>query len=327
MVLAGKNKYLQLVSRKKAYRSAVIRQKKYAIRYREIGYCLESNAINDTLPNINEDIIKDEPVFGVSINNLKHLNKVNYAIEGSPCLFGKDTIYLKLRTTNNIEQKFDMFFSDKNLYEFVKKNNIKQAELIYENISLDQGQYKLLERIIFIASRLSLPCIIGCPDIGYRDYFEKLCTLIPNSGYLQQEYYSILDKFTELFNIKINELKDKHSNIHITFFNFKQTELVDKFKQYQAKLKDNFKRNIENPLKKIAYFNFTLLPALPFILYGKKNIIEINTIMELENIKYVKKLFPEIKISAITFPLIGNKQNDNASLFSNKEDKLFDDQL
>jgi hypothetical protein len=308
------------------------KQNKVLIVIRKIGLLNTYDNVISLLPNLSNICNKNIPVFTYNLANFsKSLPLDNSAIEGGPCLFGIDEVYFKVSNCKkshffdlmNLMQNNETFTT---FIEFCKEQNNSEIEIFSncDNDKIPLNIYIELLRLLILAKSLNLPLVIGLPDFGYTMFVRNIINCLG----LQED---LVEKYTEIINNRINLLVSLINKISLKLD-------INNFYIYYSSKSDNFKNQIKNykeklylksnKISKFAYkidsvIDYITLIALPSIIFNKQNIIEINTILEIEAFKKAKQYFKHLNFSFVMFPLLPNTDNSEAMFYSINKNKIY----
>lgn len=311
-----------------------------SIKVRDIALCNTVENIVKILPQLRGTYLTRATIPVFSYNLREFANRVkdkNSAIEGGPCIIGVDEAFFCLVYKNGQRRYFDIVtgFEDgpKNVY-IPKRYDLATVITRYWRDVADIEIYEKhrgptlhnaieLYRLMLIAKKLELPLVIGLPDEAYRKYLSSVVNPLRIVDKVNKEIYNLLDRMVDEFLKLISAINKVLKLEKLEVLHSRNTKLIEVFYQKRSEVASHVGNITDIQVKKEAIIDYICLPAVPNFIWETTNILEVNTIMELESLKTAIKVFPKICFSGLIFPYTPDVNNYSSMYHGKSKDKVF----
>lgn len=304
-----------------------------AIKFKNKSIINSFENIKDFIPelkSIQANLIDEMPLFTNKINELKKSIQEDkkIAIEGGPCLFGSNEMDIIIFHSDGTSKTFDFSVGNhgenlRNLeeisvedYIMKHKNHIINIDFNILKKGITSQEYDSIHYLFEFGAALNANIVIPIPDFSYKKYFlnilrgldSNLISKIINN--FNPKLYEVSDMFINLIN-KIKQ-KDKYKNLEVCIVHDRDKKLLDLFySQRQKEFTPHIIKGLTNNQNKMdSILDYTSMPALPFYIWGIKDIIQIDSFYETETYIKCSQIYNNIiNIFALLYPERLSKDN------------------
>ena len=298
----------------------------YSIRYKNTVDISDFSNITKVLPEfsgINYSDRFDLPYFVSGLENLVRArqNGEKTAVEGGPCLFGTDEVLVIVTRSDGQTDYFDYNTGksyslrlhedhDYDFGSFMREHGPEVEDIQFENrkIGLTPQEWIFIKYPFEAASVLDAPLVIPIPDMSYVKYLEAVLKYTSASvrekalNDFRGVSHEICDKYLQI----IDKFKNIYKNVSCEVVHERDTALIDKY--YQARSPYIERNKVLRSLTQIpekceSVKDYISMPALPYYLYGIKNILEIDSMDETDSYRKCRKAHKgTINLSCLLLP-------------------------
>ena len=290
------------------------------------------------LKNVDEKFFnKNITWFISSLDNLRKVidKKEDIGIEGGSCLFLSNEFFIIFEHQDGSIKKFDYVdFNERSLknnkpvensisiFEYLEINGpcIKNVEIecLKEDISVQD--YATIRYLFEIAKALNAKLVVTVPDMSYRKTFYNTFKSLSPDVFLKTKK-KFFDKFNSLANdnIKwINLISEQYKSVDATIFHYGNKILCEKFYKSRKKLNPSDINHVSKYCElRDAIIDYIFMPALPYYLFGIKNIIEINRVEEWRSVAKCKKIHKKTLNLTALLPANLSQHFNNDAMYEN----------
>jgi hypothetical protein len=298
----------------------------YSIRYKNTVDITDFYNISKILPEfsgINYSGKYDLPYFTSGLENLVRArqNGEKTAVEGGPCLFGTDEVLVVVTKKDGQTDYFDYNTGksyslrtrgdqDYDLGSFMLEHGAEVEDIQFENrkMGLTPQEWIFIKFPFEAASVLDAPLVIPIPDMSYVKYLEAVLKYTSASvrekalNDFRSVSHEICDKYLQI----IDKFRKIYSNVSCEVVHERNTALIDKY--YKARSPYIERNKVLRSLTQIpekceSVKDYISMPALPYYLYGIKNIMEIDSMDETDSYRKCRKAHKgTINLSCLLLP-------------------------
>lgn len=282
------------------------------IWYKDVFYCsslYHMSHLIDELKQIKHRELINMPLFITSTFHLKEAIAENRPIGviGGPCLFGNNEVIMKI-----IHRSGEVYY-----YDFSEPKNERQDELEEEDVLGDhvckyQGEiakitfinkkrgitadeYRNILYTLEFANAVKGKLLIPIPDMSYRKYLKAVCDGVEESVALQaiQEFQTIVYQITDMYLAWIDRIKQKYPSVTVEVLHERREDLCSLFYETREPYYSNYHHRghiTSNPWKRESIIDYIMMVAMPFYLWGTKEIIQVDCVYEMDSHRKCKKI-------------------------------------
>lgn len=243
------------------------------------------------------------------------------AVEGGPCLFGTNEVMIEVVLHDGSKNYFDYntgkrYFKEDhddendNFAEYVKHFAGEISDLHFENKKegLTPQEWAFIKYPFEIAEKLDAPLVIPIPDMSYAKYLTAVLADVDENVRKEAllEFRTISHEICDLYLELIEQVKLLHNTVHCDVVHERDEALCKKY--YEARSMHMDRNRVERTLTGIpekfeSVKDYVSMPALPYYLYGIKNVIEVDSMDEADSYRKCKKAHKGfLNLSCILFP-------------------------
>lgn len=289
------------------------------------------------LSSVSADLVHDMPWFIEDLSKIRDAidSGRKIAIEGGTCLLYFNELYVTLRLRNGTQRKFDYIslrsqdgLEECDLVEYVElhKKDISGAKLHRIKESITSQEYRAYQYLFEFANALNAKLIITIPDMSYRKRFEGIFNGLSEHVFreIKERFFEEFDRITNICIKWIHWFESRYPDVDVTIFHYENRELCEKFyESRQQFIRPRIVNHLTNlPFAKESVLDYACMPALPYNLFGIKDIIEVNRLEESPSITACKKIYKSnINLSCMLFPYKLTKDGKNSMEYTTNEYK------
>ncbi|MBR2729964.1 MAG: hypothetical protein Q4C02_05630 [Eubacteriales bacterium] len=288
----------------------------------------------------------ERPWFTGSLHSLRKVftGGEKVGVEGGPCLFGTDEMRFSFTMKNGSIRRFDyntrqeilpgrefLAGTTMELFDFMAKEcgNVAAASLDCPKKSITVEEYEMLKHILLIAKYLDARAVVTIPDFSYDKTFVSLFSGLDCGVYagLHEAFCRECLRMSDLMIDMTKKLALQYKVDDYVIFHGREKELLDLFYEKREpfcadKYANRFLTS-RNGLRD-ALLDYICMPALPYYLFGIREIVEVNRIDEFYSIQKCKKIHhTAINLNELLFPEKMCRNGRTSGFFAKMEDKDF----
>ncbi|HIV16676.1 MAG TPA: hypothetical protein IAB17_01655, partial [Candidatus Alectryocaccobium stercorigallinarum] len=298
----------------------------YSIRYKNTVNINDFYNVTNILPElsgINYSGRYDLPYFTAGLEQLAIARQAGEktAVEGGPCLFGTDEVLVIVTRKGGQTDYFDYntgksyslrLHSDQeyDFGSFMREHGSEVESIQFENrkTGLTPQEWIFIKYPFEAASVLNAPLVIPIPDMSYVKYLKAVLKYTSASvreralNDFRDVSHEICDKYLQI----IDKFKGIYRNVSCEVVHERNTALIDKY--YKARSPYIERNKVLRSLTQIpekceSVKDYISMPALPYYLYGIKNILEIDSMDETDSYRKCSKAHKgTINLSCLLLP-------------------------
>ena len=303
------------------------------LRFKESATVMDFEQTVKAFPALAAVKYKSRKKFPYFTDNLDLLveamnNGEAVAVEGGPCLFGAYEVSVFVHTDDGEVHEFDYAngkiylsdasFSDEDtLAQFVLRNGEHVVRIDFKQYKeqLTSQEYLQLRYPFEIASALGGALVIPLPDMSYRKYL--VASLETVSEEIRQKALADFDEILKnIVGFYLNEIDALQKHFQIKDFACLHLGTADLLKVWYEKRVHycesvKFLKRLTSRAESFeSVKDYVTMPALPFYLFGAKNILEVNTFIETDSYHKCKKRHKSaFKMGCILIPELLSKND------------------
>lgn len=295
------------------------------------------------------------PWFVGDIEKLGQLlsSKNEVAIEGGSCLLGNDEMLFHFRMKDGTPRLFDFNTMQEihksteeltekitmELWDFVSEHAGEIAEVKVEcpksKITVDE--YEMTENLFLLATGLNAKLVITIPDFSYEKTFLQIFGELDKTVFepLAEEYRREVARVKEASLNMIECVRRKYQYDDVVVFHGGKPELLKVFSQNRDRFIGEFtqkhsyaERNLTNrKVTQQALIDYICMPAMPFYLWGVKDVIEVNRLEEYPAVNKCKRIHKnEMNLHTMLFPQRVSPNKRTSSFYADRKNKEYVDE-
>lgn len=315
-----------------------------AIEYKKCITMISFEMLQKNLPdvkNVKFPYRDAMPVFEHGLHQLKQVRAEGrpLGIIGGPCLFGVSEVIVVIHLKNGSEKFFD-FSSGRN--HLRKNDEVDLTEYFYENAKEIDGinfinhkkyltaqEYDSILYLFEYARALDAKITIPIPDMSYIKFFSCI-----SENLTEEIRQDALDKFRKIaWNIAdlylkvIKEIAANYPEIEIAVLHERDKELLEKYYKGREKFltSESLIRKVTRVRGKTgAVLDYITMPALPYYIWGIRDILEIDSLDETDSYRKCVKLHKnEVTFYALMYPERISSDGQNTIYYAEREYKEY----
>ncbi|MDR1021101.1 MAG: hypothetical protein LBL73_10115 [Synergistaceae bacterium] len=225
------------------------------------------------------------------------------AVVGGPCLFGTDEMLVAVRHDDGSVYNFD-YNTEKHYNSLNGSANMSAHLMEYgrriESVSFENRkervtlqEYESLRLPFEFASALRAPLVIPIPDMSYKKYLEAVTVKLDERLRLSviESFEKELRKISDLYLGVIDGLDDLFKPPKLAVVHGRDRESLETFYRGRGPYVERFvsRRGIKalsnKPENIESVTDYIFFPALPFYLWGIRNILQVDSMDEADSLR------------------------------------------
>ncbi|MBR0204434.1 MAG: hypothetical protein IJQ56_08725 [Synergistaceae bacterium] len=264
------------------------------------------------------------------------------AIMGGACLFGLQEVYIVTVMDDGTEQRFDYntahyggdFSGESGCEELeelftLNPHRIRDVYYINNKARLTRQEYYELWYPFEMAKLLGAKLVIPIPDFSYIKYVTALADKLQPQirDKMISRFSEVCFKIADLMLDKINEIKMRYPEVEYKVIHARDAKICREFEQQRSlylmgdKSKDisrDILRHItKNEYRQQSTLDYCTVPALPLYLYGIRNILQVDSVKEVDTYHRCCQLHKTgINLAAMLYPEYVSRDGQHTVFFS-----------
>lgn len=265
-------------------------------------------------------------------------------MEGGSCLIGTDELLFRIvtdevhlfdfNTMQEVTGKENVDISsetDTALYNFVQSNfdRIQSVEILCDKKEITTDEYQQMKYMFQIGRYYNAKMVVSIPDMSYEKTFCQTFQKLPKELYdsLYQEFmqhvYRIADRNLEW----IEYFQEVYPVRELAVFHKRNRELLERFEQARVSYLDAYaqKHLTSNRDGRVeAIKDYVCMPALPYYLWGTRDVIEVNRLEEYPSIEKCKRIHNgRFHLHSMLFPQQMSENGKTSVFYAKKNYKKY----
>ena len=296
-------------------------------------------------PLLSDNLAK-RPLFASETDIIKEIveTKEEKAVLGGPCLFGENEVsvkfvmkdgsetYFDYSTGKSYQKDYEQCVTSNDMADYVKENGDKVVSILFTNYKekLTVDEYEAMRFIFAVAKEINAMAVIPLPDMSYCKFLESILEMIESDidkNEVRESFYAISDKIADIYIKAAKVISEKYPDVDYFIFNRRQYDMCEKFYENRASFieKNKILKSISgSEAKKEAVKDYISMPALPYHLFGIRNILELDNLSEMESFRKCRKAHKgTVNIGAIFYAELLSEDGENTLYFAPREYKEY----
>ena len=288
----------------------------------------------------------ERPWFTVNLDSLRKsfAGGKKVGVEGGPCLFGTDELLFSFTMKDGSTRRFDyntrqeivpgrkyLAGTTMELFDFMAEEggNVAAASLDSPKTSITVEEYEMLKHILLVAKYLDARAVVTIPDFSYEKTFVSMFSGLDSSVYesFHEAFRRECLRMSDLMIDITKKLALQYEVDDYVIFHSREEELLNLFYEKRKPFcADKYANRFLTSRQGLrdALLDYICMPALPYYLYGIREIVEVNRIDEFYSIQKCKKIHHSaINLNELLFPEKTCKNGKTSGFFAKMEDKEF----
>lgn len=296
-------------------------------------------------PLLSDNLAK-RPLFASKTDTIKEIveTKEKKAVLGGPCLFGENEVSVKFvmkdgsesfydySTGKSYQKEYEYCATSNDMADFVKENRDKVVSILFtdykEKLTVDE--YEAMRFVFAVAKEINAMAVIPLPDMSYCKFLDSILEMIESDidkNEVKENYYVISDKIADIYINAAKTISEEYPDVDFFIFNRRQYDMCEKFYENRSSFieKNRVLKSITgSEAKREAVKDYISMPALPYHLFGIQNILEVDSLDEMESFRKCRKAHKgTINIGAIFYPEKLSADGKNTLFHTTKEYKEY----
>ena len=307
------------------------RNQKMLVKYKNCLYAASFNSIKRVIPklkNVNFRCMNEMPIFVKNLSGLKEAidSGREVAITGGPCLFGVHEVLVNVTYKDNGFRTYD-FSSGRRALEDGSRQNLAEDLMTYEDDVLDINfvnrkvsattqEYDSIHYLFEVAHALRLKLTIPLPDMSYIKFFKNIAESVrPEIAEKAiQKFSKIAYEISDLYLAVIDEMHERYPDVVFAVIHGRDEKMLKRYYEgRQPFLTPTMVKNLTTVQGKTdSVLDYITMPALPYYIWGIKDIIQMDCLDEADSYrKCVKMHKGALNIYAMLYPerISGDSEN------------------
>ncbi|MDR1019151.1 MAG: hypothetical protein LBL73_00200 [Synergistaceae bacterium] len=327
---------------------AGVRKETAVLTYKDTLLCNSLKNMTEILPELgglDAGRLGKAPIFTASFGDLpaKLGGGERFAVLGGPCILGTGEMIIRVIHRGGMSYCFDFntgnHLGDLRDYDAVghhiRDNADEIVKILFENKknALTVQDYESLRLPIEIARLLDVPVIIPLPDSPYMKYISAVtsCAAPGVRASAAEDFAAEIRIVSKLFLDAIGELKRSLRPRELMAFHDGDKEGLKAFYDGRRPYYDKYistGHELEQVTSKAdrldSVTDYIFYPALPFYLWGIKNIIEVDSIGETDSLRKCASAHGDaLSIFGMLYPEMLDKSASRGMSMAAPEDKEY----
>lgn len=300
------------------------------LRYKKELFVDHYQNIRTILPNMPENpdmpLWSDIPLF---TNGLQELRAAidrgeEIAVEGGPCLFGLQEVYIIITMDDGTERRFDYntaHYGPDNTGELgcealeelftSSADKIIDVSFINNKKGLTRQEYYELLYPFRIAKFLGAKLVIPIPDLSYIKYVTALAGKLSPSmkDNMISRFKEVCFSISDVMLKKIKDIQTEFPEVECKIVHARDLEICRKYEEQRelclmgSKSRDIVRHLTKNEYRQLSILDYCTMPALPLYLFGIKNILQVDCVDEIDSYRKCCQLHKtKINLAAMLYP-------------------------
>ncbi len=295
------------------------------LEYKNAFYCSNFAEIAAILPQVeaaDTPELREMPLFIRGIRDLSQAVKraAPLGIVGGPCLFGAHEVTIDIHHEDGRSVQFDFSTGRKyNEHNMLTNCDIESfLSTEYKNIvrlgfknnkrGVTYQEYLSMQYLFEFAKALGAKIVIPIPDMSYMKFF--LGITVPVADAVKEPALKIFEKISheiaDLYLRVIDDLRSRYPEVECRVLHSRDPGLCnlfyDKRERYLHKLFRMGQVTV-NKERTDAIVDYITMLALPYYVYGTRNVLQIDSVDEADSMRKCLKIHnPEVAFHSILFP-------------------------
>lgn len=309
------------------------------LQFKNCVEAMDFDQASAAFPPLGKVSYKSREKFPYFIGGLNELLEAmdrgeSVAVEGGPCLFGEHEVSVMLHLKGDRTRIFDYaggkaylqaenasdsggnvienndLSETENLADFLRQNgeHVERITFRQEKSDLTPQEYLNLLYPFEIAAALGGPLVIPIPDMSYRKFLEAVLDFVSEEIRKQalDDFDTILSNIREFYLDAIKNLQEKYKIQHFLCVHYGSNKELQSW--YEKRAPHIERAKVLGGLTKLpekieSIKDYISMPALPFYLFGSKNILQVDSVDETDSYRKCKKAHKKIlRLGCILLP-------------------------
>lgn len=295
-------------------------------------------AVEPALARLRLPSLEGKPVFTHHFKQLTQALEAGrqIAVTGGPCLFGRDEVTIRVCLRSGAVYSMDYSMGkDKDLPEDVETllthqaSDVADISFINMKPALTAEEFNSLYILFLTADALGAPLAFPIPDMSYMKYMREVTSALAPSvrDAACRRYEQVLFDICDLYLNRIQGLKREFPKVETRVMHMRDEALCKLFEHERDKYftrRHFYKSLTGNPLRVSSIYDYVAMPALPFYVFGIRDVLHINSTDEIDpHIKCVKEHKQAVNFSALFYPERISADGLNTIFYATREDKEY----
>ena len=295
------------------------------LEYKNTFNCSSFSEITAILPlvkTLDTPKLKEMPLFVRGLHDLSQILKrgLPLGIVGGPCLFGAYEVTIDIHCQDGGAVQFDFSTGHKyaenntltehSIESFLSTwhQNVNWLELKNNKLGVTCQEYLSMQYLFEFATVLGAKVVIPIPDMSYMKFFKGVMRPVANKVKEPaiKTFEKISQDIADLYLTVIEDLRTRYPKVECQVLHSRDPDLCnlfyDKRKRYINML-DRMGKVTADKEKTDAIVDYITMLALPFYVYGIRNVLQIDSVDEADSMRKCMKIHgPAVSFHSILFP-------------------------
>lgn len=285
---------------------------KYALRYKECVEIFDFPMLSRLLlplRHVNAPLQHKLPYFTAGMSDIAEKMSAGeqVAVEGGPCLFGTDEVMAEVLRKDGTSALFDYNTGKSYLVhgepdrthdfrEFVTAHATQIAAVHFQNRKkgLTLQEWLFVKYPFEVAKAVSAPLVMPIPDMSYVKYLDAVLKDVDKKVRQNalEEFRAVGYEISRLYLELIARMRDLYREVYCEVVHERETRLCQKFYEARSPFMERNKilRGLTGiPEKLESIKDYVSMPALPYYLFGIRNVIEVDSMDETDSFRKCRK--------------------------------------
>lgn len=303
------------------------------LRYKNCVEVMDFPMLTEVIPELSgvRYSIRDNiPYFTAGLSGIVEKMSMgeDVAVEGGPCLFGTDEVTVEVTRKSGEKDYFD-YNTGKSYLEKGDVNNdvdfkdfaavhageIKSIHFTNRKKGITPQEFAFIKYPFEIAAALSAPLVIPIPDMSYVKYLEAVLTNVEEKVRVEalDEFRSTENEISDMYLNLISDMHKLYKNVKYEVVHERDREICSKYYEARAPFIERNKviRTLTGiPEKLESIKDYVSMPALPYYIFGSRNVIEVDSMDETDSYRKCRQAHKgSLNLGCILFPELLSTDN------------------
>ena len=259
-------------------------------------------------------------------------------ISGGPCLFGVNEVMVVITELDGRSTVYD-FSSGRNsflngeeadlgevLERYAKK--IRSIDFINHKKGVTSQEYDSILYLFEYARAFHAKLVIPLPDMSYIKYFYNITKVLPESAArpAREKFEKIAYQISDLYLNVISRMKCRYPDVEYVAVHQREEALCRLYyEKRQSYLTDSMVKRLTSVRGKTgAVLDYITMPALPYYIWGIRDVIQIDCLDEADSYRKCAKLHKrDMNLYALMYPERISADGENTIFYAPLEYKEY----
>lgn len=316
---------------------------KCVIRFKNCVYAASFTSICRFIPEMKNVTFRDVYKIPWFIANLEAIREAidhrrPVGISGGPCLFGVNEVIVTVTFKDGQKLSYD-FSSGRHFAEngeapgfesnmFTLGQEVSDISYINRKIGVTTQEYDSIHCLFECAKALNAKLAIPLPDMSYIKYLKNIIGNLPEKvqDKALEDFKKIAFKISDMYLELIDKMKHMYPQVEVVAVHVRDEALCRNYYRKRAPYltETTIRRLTGIRGKNDAVQDYITMPALPYYLWGIRDIIQMDSLDETDSYRKCAKIHKkDIRLAAMMYPERISGDGENTIFYAPLEYKEY----